>query len=96
MERQFSFYDSEVSKLSLSGKTYWSEKPDITLCLFKTAGPISCDFFASYPSHLFFLFAVIATYAINSSQSVLRGSANNATFGCTLDVRTMQKEKLVK
>jgi hypothetical protein len=41
MERQFSFYDSEVSKLSLSGKTYWSEKPDLTLCLFKTAGPPS-------------------------------------------------------
>jgi hypothetical protein len=31
MERQFSFYDSEVSKFSMSEKTYWSEKPDLTL-----------------------------------------------------------------
>jgi hypothetical protein len=38
MEKQFSFYDSEVSKLSMSGKTYWSEKPDLTL-------PIFIDFF---------------------------------------------------
>jgi hypothetical protein len=30
MEKQFSFYDPEVSKLSMSGKTYWSEKPDVT------------------------------------------------------------------
>jgi hypothetical protein len=28
---QFLFYDSEVSKFSMSGKTYWSEKPDLTL-----------------------------------------------------------------
>jgi hypothetical protein len=31
MERQFSFYNSEVSKFSMSGKTYRSEKSDITL-----------------------------------------------------------------
>jgi hypothetical protein len=30
MEKQFSFYDSEVSEPSKSGKTYWSEKPDLT------------------------------------------------------------------
>jgi hypothetical protein len=29
--KQCSFYDSEVSKLWMSGKTYWSEKPDLTL-----------------------------------------------------------------
>jgi hypothetical protein len=31
MEKQFSFYDLEISKLLMSGKTYWSEKPDLTL-----------------------------------------------------------------
>jgi hypothetical protein len=31
MEKQFSFYDSEVLKLSMSGKTYWSEKPNLTV-----------------------------------------------------------------
>jgi hypothetical protein len=31
MEKEFIFYDSEVSKLSLSGETYWSEKPDLTI-----------------------------------------------------------------
>jgi hypothetical protein len=30
-KNHFSFYDSEVSKLSMSGKTYWSKKPDLTL-----------------------------------------------------------------
>jgi hypothetical protein len=35
MEKQFSFYDSEVSKFSMSGKTYWSEKPDLTLSAWK-------------------------------------------------------------
>jgi hypothetical protein len=45
--------------------------------------------------HLFFLFAVIAMYAITSTKSRARGSANNAKFGCTLDARTMHEEKLV-
>jgi hypothetical protein len=31
MEKQFLFYDSEVSKLSMSGNSYWSEKPNLTL-----------------------------------------------------------------
>jgi hypothetical protein len=31
IEKQFSFYDSEVSKLSMSGNSYWSKIPDLTL-----------------------------------------------------------------
>jgi hypothetical protein len=31
MEKQFPFYDSEVSKFSMSGNSYWSENPDLTL-----------------------------------------------------------------
>jgi hypothetical protein len=34
MEKQFSFNDSELSKSSMSDKTYWSGKPDFTLSIF--------------------------------------------------------------
>jgi hypothetical protein len=43
MEKQFSFYDSEVSKFSMSGKTYWSEKPDLTLQKLKKKTAKLCD-----------------------------------------------------
>jgi hypothetical protein len=32
--KQFSLYNSEESKLSMSGKTYWFKKPDLTLTEF--------------------------------------------------------------